>query len=180
MRQRHPESDLPYNECIVFGREGRELWRQRKLNHYPTEAEVLKRYHQEEAPVFHRQQDLNRLMEGWRRPETIIVHEPWWTPAARRADIVLPATTTLERNDILASGFASHFVAMKQAIEPVGEACNDHTIFTGLAERLGFEITFPGGLSAEAIDYMLSGQTGVPPGAKITLLADAPDDVPNS
>jgi anaerobic selenocysteine-containing dehydrogenase len=37
---------------------------------------------------------------AWRRPETIIVHEPWWTATARHADIVLPATTSLERNDL--------------------------------------------------------------------------------
>ena len=40
---------------------------------------------------------------GVARPETIIVHEPWWTATARHADIVLPATTTLERNDIAAA-----------------------------------------------------------------------------
>jgi biotin/methionine sulfoxide reductase len=49
---------------------------------------------------FHHHQDLNRLRRAWRRPETIIVHEPWWTATARHADIVLPATTSLERNDI--------------------------------------------------------------------------------
>jgi biotin/methionine sulfoxide reductase len=40
---------------------------------------------------FHHHQDLNRLRRAWRRPETIIVHEPWWTVTARHADIVLPA-----------------------------------------------------------------------------------------
>ncbi len=39
----HPTSGLPYNECVVFGREGRELWRQRKLNHYPVKGAVLER-----------------------------------------------------------------------------------------------------------------------------------------
>ncbi len=43
---------------------------------------------------FHHHQDLNRLRRAWQRPETIVVHEPWWTATARQADIVLPATTS--------------------------------------------------------------------------------------
>ena len=39
---------------------------------------------------FHHHQDLNRLLAAWRRPETVIVNEPWWTPTAKLADIVLP------------------------------------------------------------------------------------------
>jgi biotin/methionine sulfoxide reductase len=49
---------------------------------------------------FHHHQDLNRLRAAFRRPETIIVHESAWTSTARHADIVLPATTTIERDDI--------------------------------------------------------------------------------
>ena len=86
---------------------------------------------------FHKQQDLNRFLEAWKKPECIIVHEPWWTPAARRADIVFPVTTTLERNDIAAGLRDRFFVAMYQAVEPVGEARSDFDIFSGLAERLG-------------------------------------------
>jgi hypothetical protein len=37
-----------------------------------------------------------------------------------------------------------------------------------IADELGFVLTFPNGLSAEAIDFMLSGRPGLPPGAKIT------------
>ena len=40
---------------------------------------------------YHHHQDLNRFLHAWARAETIIVHEPWWTAAAQRADIVLPA-----------------------------------------------------------------------------------------
>ena len=87
---------------------------------------------------FHHHQDLNRLIAAWQRPETIVVHEPWWTAAARYADIVLPATTSLERNDIGAGDRDRYVVAMHQAIAPVGEARNDYDIFTGLAGRLGF------------------------------------------
>ena len=94
---------------------------------------------------FHHHQDLNRLVEAWQRPETIIVHEPWWNPQARYADIVLPATTSLERNDIGWQPADPMVFAMAQAIPPVGEARNDYDIFSGLAERLGFEDGFTEG-----------------------------------
>ena len=87
---------------------------------------------------FHHASDLNAFLAGWQRPDTIIVHEPWWTPAARHADIVLPATTTMERNDILAAELDRHYIAMRRVIEPVGQARNDIDIFAELAERLGF------------------------------------------
>ncbi|MCZ6524118.1 MAG: molybdopterin-dependent oxidoreductase [Alphaproteobacteria bacterium] len=87
---------------------------------------------------FHHHQDLNRLVEAWQRPETVIVHEPWWNANARHADIVLPATTTLERDDIGRASNDSHIFAMHQALSPVGEARNDYDIFSGLAARLGF------------------------------------------
>ena len=94
---------------------------------------------------FHKQQDLNRLLQAWQRPETIIIHEPWWTPAARRADIVLPCATTLERNDIGASRTDRFWFAMHKAIDPVGEARTEYEIYTALAEQLGFGEVFTEG-----------------------------------
>ena len=87
---------------------------------------------------FHHNGNLNRFLEGWQRLDTVIVHEPWWNPAARHADIVLPATTTMERNDILAQEYTPFWIAMKQVIEPVGQARNDFDIMASLASRLGF------------------------------------------
>ncbi len=94
---------------------------------------------------FHHHQDLNRLVKAWQRPETVIVHEPWWNALARHADIVLPATTPLERNDIGRASNDAHVIAMHKAVEPVGEARNDHDIFAALAARLGFEERFAEG-----------------------------------
>lgn len=96
---------------------------------------------------FHHHQDINRLVEAFRQPETIVVHEPWWTATARHADIVLPATTTLERNDIGSSSRDRFIMAMEKAVDPVGDARNDHDIFAGLAERLGFRDSFTEGRS---------------------------------
>ena len=94
---------------------------------------------------FHKHQDINRLLLAWQRPETIIVNEPWWTAAARRADIVLPVTTTLERNDIVFTGRDRFIAAMHRAVPPIGEARNEYDIFTDLAERLGFSEAFTEG-----------------------------------
>jgi biotin/methionine sulfoxide reductase len=91
---------------------------------------------------FHHHQDLNRLRRAWQKPETVIVHECWWTPTARHADIVLPATTTLERNDVGGSSRDNFVLAMHRAIDPVGEAKNDFDIFRALAKRLGYETAF--------------------------------------
>jgi biotin/methionine sulfoxide reductase len=96
---------------------------------------------------FHKIQDLNRLLRAWQKPDTIVIHEPWWTSAARRADIVLPCTTTLERNDLGAAGRDRFLYAMQRAIEPVGEARSDHEIYAALAERLGFKQAFTEGLT---------------------------------
>ena len=94
---------------------------------------------------FHHHQDLNRLRRGWQKPETIIVHESWWTPTARQADIVLPATTMLERNDVGGSSRDNYVLAMHRAINPVGHARNDFEILRALAGRLGYEAAFTEG-----------------------------------
>ena len=94
---------------------------------------------------FHHHQDLNRLRQAWQRPETVIVHEPWWTATAKHADIVLPATTTLERNDIGRAGSDVFLIAMPQFVSPVGDARSDYETFAGLARRLGVEDAFTEG-----------------------------------
>lgn len=94
---------------------------------------------------YHHHQDLNRLQEAWQRPETIIVQDPMMTATARRADIILPATTSLERNDIAGSRRSEHYVAMHKVIEPMGEARSDYEIFSALARHLGVEAGFTEG-----------------------------------
>jgi biotin/methionine sulfoxide reductase len=98
---------------------------------------------------FHHHQDLNRLTRAWCRPETVIVHEQYWTAGAKRADIVLPATTSIERNDIGFSTREGFYIAMRRAVDPFGQARDDHQIFAGLAERMGLREAFTEGLSTE-------------------------------
>ncbi|MEQ8370203.1 MAG: molybdopterin guanine dinucleotide-containing S/N-oxide reductase [Alphaproteobacteria bacterium] len=94
---------------------------------------------------FHHHQDLNRMLAAWRKPATIVVHDPYWTSMARHSDIVLPVTTTVERNDIGSSPSDDHMVAMHKAIDPVGQARSDFDIFSDLAGHFGFRDRFTEG-----------------------------------
>lgn len=96
---------------------------------------------------FHHHQDLNRLRTAIGRPETVVVHEPYWTASARHADIVLPATIPLERNDIGGGRRDSHLIAMHRALAPYGQARDDFEILRGLADRLGVAQVFDEGRS---------------------------------
>jgi biotin/methionine sulfoxide reductase len=106
---------------------------------------------------FHHHQDINKLLRAWQQPETIIVHEPFWTSTARHADIVFPATTPLERDDI-AFGDGT-LVAAHQILPPVGEAQSDYAIFSGIAARLGFERAFAQGRSEQEWIALLYAET---------------------
>ena len=93
------------------------------------------------------QQDTNRLIRALEKVETIVSVDVWWTAATRWADIVMPASSTLERNDISVGGTYSNdrVYAMKQVIEPEGESLSDYEIFEGLADKLGLWAQFTDG-----------------------------------
>ncbi|WP_190295603.1 molybdopterin-dependent oxidoreductase [Halotalea alkalilenta] len=97
---------------------------------------------------FHHHQDLNRLMRAWQKPETIIVNEIYWTPLAKAADIVFPATSPMERDDIFHATREPCVAAMKRAQPVYGEARDDYAIFSALAKRLGVADAFCEGRSA--------------------------------
>lgn len=97
---------------------------------------------------FHHHQDLNRLRAAFARPDTLIVHDSVWTASARHADIVLPASITLEREDIGGSAGDPLLIAMHRAVRAFAGARDDYDIFSALAERLGIAKQFTEGRSA--------------------------------
>ncbi|MEX2517823.1 MAG: molybdopterin guanine dinucleotide-containing S/N-oxide reductase [Paracoccaceae bacterium] len=99
---------------------------------------------------FHHHQDLTRLRRALSRCDTFVVQDSAWTASARHADIVLPATMTLEREDIGAAGTDPLMIAMRQLSSPRGEAQDDHEIFRALAARMGVEEAFTEGRNPEA------------------------------
>jgi anaerobic dimethyl sulfoxide reductase subunit A len=80
----------------------------------------------------------------------VVVNEPFFTPTARWADIVLPICTDLERSDLVTSwGHDRHLFYSQQAVAPAGEARTDYWVFAQLAERLGFGDAYTEGKSAD-------------------------------
>ena len=97
---------------------------------------------------FHHHQDLARLREAFARPDTVVVHDPFWTATARHADIVLPVTMTIERDDYGSGQNDRMFFPMPALTRPHGEARDDYAIFAELAERLGTGKDFTEGRTA--------------------------------
>ena len=122
---------------------------------------------------FHHHQDLNRLDRAWQRPETIIVQDPMWTATARRADIVLPATTSLERNDLAGNRRCDMILAMQKAVEPLGLAKSDYEIFTALAEALGVAEAFTEG--RDEMDWVRHIYEGVREDTRSRFECELPD-----
>jgi len=98
---------------------------------------------------FHHHQDLNRLKEAWQKPDTVIVHEWCWNALAKHADIILPCTTSLERQDIAMSPRDNYVISMEKAIDPVGESADDYEILARLSRHLGVEGGFTEGRTSE-------------------------------
>ncbi|MFZ2526630.1 MAG: molybdopterin-dependent oxidoreductase [Rhodococcus sp. (in: high G+C Gram-positive bacteria)] len=91
---------------------------------------------------FHHHQDLGRLKRALTRPDTIVVHDPYWTPMAKHADIVVPSTTSFEREDLSCTRNDPLLVAMHATTPPYAQARDDYDTFAALAHRLGFGAQF--------------------------------------
>ena len=82
--------------------------------------------------------DTNRAVQAIKKLEFVVVHDQFMTPTAKFADILLPATTWCERNDIkLPWGFGHYALYANKAIEPLYESKSDLDIFTELAAKMG-------------------------------------------
>jgi anaerobic selenocysteine-containing dehydrogenase len=79
-----------------------------------------------------------RVREGFSRSDLFVcVHEQFMTETAMMADIVLPATTFLEHDDMYQGGGHTYLQVTRKVIEPYAECRSNHRVLCGLAKRLG-------------------------------------------
>jgi anaerobic selenocysteine-containing dehydrogenase len=96
--------------------------------------------------------DTNKWVRMYQSPklEFVVNQDCWWSGETGFADVILPACTNLERDDIgewgACGGYTMHassgcnfriVVRQKKCIEPLWESRSDYTILAGISERLG-------------------------------------------
>jgi anaerobic selenocysteine-containing dehydrogenase len=93
----------------------------------------------------------------------ILVMDQFMTPTAELADIVLPATTPFERDEIHGPSFSSFpryiNAASPKVIEPLWECRNDADVFADILKRFGLD--YGGSTYREYIDNVLLKPRGI-------------------
>ncbi len=84
----------------------------------------------------------NRMADAFRSPqiEFVLAQHPWIENDCEFADIILPATTKFETNDIGVDVFTAEFRTIfldPKCVEPRGESKSDYEIVCAIAEKLG-------------------------------------------
>ncbi|HET20009.1 MAG TPA: molybdopterin oxidoreductase family protein, partial [Chromatiales bacterium] len=101
--------------------------------------------------------DQNAVLRGLAREDLFtVVHERFLTDTARYADIVLPATSSVEHSDLYRSYCTYVIQRARPCIPPVGESRSNREVFTLLARALGFDEEIYRRSAEELIDHLLS------------------------
>jgi anaerobic dimethyl sulfoxide reductase subunit A len=82
----------------------------------------------------------NKMVQALRKLEFLAVAEQVMSATAKFADIVLPVSTFLERDDIIVGGVRPFYGFVKKVIEPLYESRSPLEICQGLASRLGISL----------------------------------------
>jgi anaerobic selenocysteine-containing dehydrogenase len=100
--------------------------------------------------------DQNAVVRGLLREDLFtVVHERFLTDTARYADVLLPATTSLEHHDLYRS-YGQYFIQRaRPAVAPPDECRSNWELFRALAGRLGLQGEPWCWSAAEAVDRLL-------------------------
>ena len=98
----------------------------------------------------------NLVRQGLMRDDLFtVVHERFFTDTCAYADIILPATSSAESDDIFNSYGHYTIAASYQAIPPVGESKSNWQVISELAQHMGLDDPFFAMTERELIEYMV-------------------------
>lgn len=114
-------------------------------------------YHSNPAAVA---PDQNAIIRGLERDDLFtVVHERFMTDTARYADIVLPATSSLEQDDLFRCYGSYQAQRSPAAIPPQGEAKSNWDVFRLLAAGMGWDEPFFRQEANDLIEQQLDYET---------------------
>lgn len=126
----NPPSSMPHRamgcDALLKGKSGG----------YPADYKLFYTYTQN---VVNQMPNSNKWAQALMKPECVIVHEVFFNATARYADILLPVSLSVERNDLTAGGATPFFGYMKNIVDPPGEAKSYFDYFKELADRIGIQ-----------------------------------------
>jgi anaerobic selenocysteine-containing dehydrogenase len=118
----------------------------------------------------------NRVRQGLMREDLYtVVHDTFLSDTARYADIVLPACTSFETEDIY-RGYGTYYVQYgARILPPQGESRANEEVVRALAERLGLQDPVFRRSVREHIIELLDVDTGPVAGLSLETLLDGRD-----
>ena len=123
-----------------------------QLDHPPIQSLYV--YHSNPASIT---PDQNQVLKGLSREDLFtVVHERFMTDSARFADVLLPATSSLEHSDLYRS-YGNYCIQWaRPAIFPVGESKSNWQVFSLLADAMGFPEPFFRQSAEDLIHHVLA------------------------
>ena len=105
--------------------------------------------------------EVHKVQKGLAREDLFtVVHDPFMTDTAKYADIVLPAASYLETEDLFRAYGAYWMQWGRKAVEPAGEARSNFAVAQALAQRMGLKDTIFTLSPQDAARELFKGSTG--------------------
>lgn len=98
--------------------------------------------------------DPRRTFQALQALDLLVVMDYYMTPTAAMADYVLPAASTVERDDLAV--FGTGCIAYPKGIDPLGQRRSDYELWMELGRRLGQAEHWPWDSMAEVCDHRLA------------------------
>jgi len=132
-----------YNSALKAGGRGTEIssgkWADAvlrgKSGGYPSDIRMI---YVAGHNILNQRANVKKGIEAFKKVDFVVCQDLFLTPTARYSDIVLPVTTSFEREDIRIAWVKGYYIVYcKKVIEPLWDSKTDLEIARALAERLG-------------------------------------------